>query len=94
MSMRTITTTTGADIVLDGDLLTVIETLHREVTVRRDLERTFDDMVREIQHVIGQMSDQERRAYLAESLFLNTVTYENDKLDAYMKKLRMRSPCP
>ncbi len=94
MSMRRITTTTGAGIVLDGDLLTVMETLHQEVTVRRDLERTFDDMVKEIQHLIGQMSDEERRTYLAESLFLNTVKYENDKLDAYMKKLRTRSPCP
>ena len=33
------------------------------------------------------MNDGERRAYLAESLFLNTVKYENDKLEAYMKKL-------
>ena len=28
------------------------------------------------------MDDDERRAYLAESLFLNTVKYENDKLEA------------
>ena len=34
-----------------------------------------------------QMSDEERKTYLAESLFLNTVKYENDKLEAYMKKL-------
>jgi hypothetical protein len=33
------------------------------------------------------MDDQERRTYLAESLFLNTVKYENDKLEAYMKKI-------
>ena len=33
------------------------------------------------------MSDEERRSYLAESLFLNTVKYENDKLEAYMKRL-------
>jgi hypothetical protein len=33
------------------------------------------------------MDDSERRAYLAESLFLNTVKYENDKLEAYIKKL-------
>jgi hypothetical protein len=33
------------------------------------------------------MDDDERRAYLAESLFLNTVKYENDKLEAYMKRL-------
>ena len=33
------------------------------------------------------MSAEERRTYLAESLFLNTVKYENDKLEAYMRKL-------
>ena len=33
------------------------------------------------------MSEDERRAYLAESLFLNTVKYENDKLEAYIRKL-------
>jgi hypothetical protein len=33
------------------------------------------------------MSDAERRAYLLESLFLNTVRYENDKLEAYMRKI-------
>jgi hypothetical protein len=85
--MRTIKTTTGADIVLDGDLLSVMEVLYREVTARREFERSFEDMVREIQHVIEQMSDEERRAYLAESLFLNTVKYENDRLESYLKKL-------
>ncbi len=85
--MRTITTTTGAAITLDGDLLAVMETLYHEVTARRDLDRTFEDMVREIQHLIDQMTDEERRSYLAESLFLNTVKYENDKLEAYMKKI-------
>ena len=85
--MHTIKTTGGARIALDGDLLAVMETLYREVTVKRDLERSFEDMVREIHHLIDQMSDEERRTYLAESLFLNTVKYENDKLEAYMKKL-------
>jgi hypothetical protein len=85
--MRTITTTTGVAITLDGDLLAVMEALYREVTARRGLERSFEDMVREIQHLIDQMDDGERRAYLAESLFLNTVKYENDKLEGYMRKL-------
>jgi hypothetical protein len=88
--MRTIKTTTGAPITLDGDLLSVMEALHQEVTAKHELERSFDDMVREIQHLIEQMDDEERRAYLAESLFLNTVKYENDKLEAYMKKLSSR----
>ena len=85
--MRTIKTTSGAAIELDGDLLAVMEALYREVTARRALERTFDDMVKEIQHLIQQMTDEERQAYLAESLFLNTVKYENDKLESYMRKL-------
>lgn len=85
--MRTIKTTTGADIGLDGDLLAIMETLYREVTAKRALERSFEDMMREIQHLIGQMTDEERQSYLAESLFLNTVKYENDRLEAYMRKL-------
>ena len=85
--MHTIKTTTGAAITLDGDLLAIMEALYHEVTARRALDRSFEDMVREIQHLIGQMTDEERRAYLAESLFLNTVKYENDKLEAYMRKL-------
>jgi hypothetical protein len=85
--MHTIKTTTGAAIPLDGDLLAVMETLHQEVTVRRELDRSFEDMVREIQHLIDQMTEDERRTYLAESLFLNTVKYENDKLESYMRKL-------
>ena len=85
--MRSIKTSTGADITLDGDLLAIMEALYREVTARSGLDRTFEDMVREIQHLIGQMSDEELRSYFAESLFLNTVKYENDKLEAYMRKI-------
>jgi phage gp29-like protein len=85
--MRTIKTTSGESIALDGDLLAVMETLYKEVTAKREFERSFEDMVKEIHHLIDQMDDAERRTYLAESLFLNTVKYENDKLEAYMKKL-------
>jgi hypothetical protein len=85
--MRTIKTTTGAEIPLDGDLLTVMETLYHEVTARRELERSFEDIVREIHHLVGQMTEGERVTYLEESLFLNSVTYENERLGAYMRKL-------
>ena len=44
-------------------------------------------MLRESTLLIDQMDDAERRAYLLESLFLNTVKYENDKLEAYMRKI-------
>jgi hypothetical protein len=85
--MHRIKTTTGAQILLDGDLLAIMETLYQEVTAKRALERSFEEMAREIQHLIDQMDEGERRTYLAESLFLNTVKYENDKLEAYLRKL-------
>jgi hypothetical protein len=85
--MRTIKTINGAPITLDGDLLAIMEALYQEVTARQELDRSFEDMVKEIHHLIDQMDEAERRTYLAESLFLNTVKYENDKLEAYMKKL-------
>jgi hypothetical protein len=44
-------------------------------------------MVRKINHLIDQMMDEERRTYLRESLFVNTVKYEKDKLEAYMRTL-------
>ena len=87
MTMRSIKTTSGTAIELDGDLLAVMEALYKEVTARHGLDRSFEDMVKEIHHLIDQMDEVERRSYLAESLFLNTVKYENDKLEAYMRKL-------
>jgi hypothetical protein len=88
--MRTIKLTTGAALPLDGDLLTVLEALYKEVSVKHELQSSFEDMAREIQHVIEQMTDDERRMYLSESLFLNTVSYENERLGAYMKKLTQK----
>ena len=88
MSERRIRTTSGAEIVLDGDLLAVLETLYHEVTARKELERSFEDMKREIDHLVDQLTDEERREYLSESIFMNQVSYENDKLEAYLRKLK------
>lgn len=85
--MRSIKTTTGVDIALDGDLLAIIETLFQEVTARRQLDRSYEDMMREIRHLIDQMTDKERQDYLAESLFHNTVRFENERLGVYLQKL-------
>jgi hypothetical protein len=85
--MRTITMTTGAALSLDGDLLAVLEALYKEISTNHELQSTFEDMAREIQHIIEQMTDDERRHYLSESLFLNIVSYENERLGAYVKKL-------
>ena len=37
--------------------------------------------------LVDQMTDAERAEYLVESLFLNTVTYENERLGALIRKL-------
>ena len=89
--MRSIKMTTGAKLSLDGDLLTVLEALYKEVSARHELQSSFEDMAREIQHVIDQMTDEERRQYLSESLFLNIVSYENERLGAYVKKLTRKA---
>jgi hypothetical protein len=88
--MRTIKMTTGAALTLDGDLLTVLEALYKEISAKHELQSTFEDMAREIAHIIEQMGDGERRQYLSESLFLNMVSYENERLGAYVKKLKKK----
>jgi hypothetical protein len=85
--MGRIRLTTGHELALDGDLLALLEALYREVTLKHHLQVTFEDMMREIQGLVAQMSEAERMSYLVESLFLNSVTYENEMLDAYMRKL-------
>jgi hypothetical protein len=85
--MRKIRLSTSFEIELDGDILAVLEALYREVSLKLALRVSFEDMMREIQGLVDQMSAEERRRYLVESLFLNTVTYENEMLDAYVRKL-------
>jgi hypothetical protein len=85
--MRSVRLTTGYELGLDGDLLGVLEALYREVTLKHRLRVSFADMMREIEGLVDQMPEEERRRYLIESLFLNSVTYENEMLDAYMRKL-------
>jgi len=78
---------TGLELELDGELLSVLEALYREVTLKRQLHVSFEDMMKEIEGLVAQMTDADRRRYLVESLFLNSVTYENEMLDAYMRRL-------
>jgi len=85
--MRRVRLSTGFELELDGDILGVLEALYREVTLKHALQVSFDDMMKEIQGVVDQMPEEERRRCLVESLFLNSVTYENEMLDAYMRRL-------
>jgi hypothetical protein len=85
--MRNVRLTSGYELTLDGDLLGLLEALYREVTLKHELRVSYEDMMKEIQGLVDQMSEEERKRYLVESLFLNSVTYENEMLDAYMRKL-------
>jgi phage gp29-like protein len=78
--MRVITTVAGTRIELDGDVLAVLETISRDLARRQVLEYGFEDVEREIQHVIAQLNDEELRAYLKESLFMSFNRYENDRM--------------
>jgi hypothetical protein len=84
--MRTITTTAGTQLDLDGDVLAVIETVSRDLLRRQALEYGFEDVDREFVHLVGQMSVDELRAYLKESLFMSFNRYENEQLSVILKR--------
>ena len=84
--MRTIKTTTGTPVELDGDVLAVIETVSRDLTRRQQLEYGFEDVDREVQHLVSQMSEDELRAYLKESLFMSFNRFESERMVAIIKK--------
>lgn len=87
---RSVRLSTGCEVPLDGDLLAIIEALYKEITLGNVLNSSFENMRAEILAVIDQMTASERRAYLAESLFLNSVTYENEMLSAYVRRLGVK----
>jgi phage gp29-like protein len=78
--MRVIQTLAGSRIELDGDVLAVLETLSRDLVRRQVLDYGFEDVDRDIQHVIQQLNEEELRAYLRESLFMSFNRYENDRM--------------
>jgi hypothetical protein len=88
--MNTLRLSTGHVVPLDGDLLAVLEALYREVTLKRQFKGSYEDMMREIEGLVGQMDPEDLRRYLVESLFLNYNTYESEVLDAYARRLTAR----
>jgi len=78
--MRTITTTAGTRVELDGDVLAVIETISRDLARRLQLDYSFEDVDREFQHLVAQMTEAELRDYLKESFFMSFNRFENERL--------------
>ena len=85
--MNRLRLSTGHEIPLDGDLLAVLEALYGELALKRQFKGSFEDLMREIESLVEQMSPAERRRYLVESLFLNYNTFESEMLDAYARRL-------
>ncbi|MCD6452581.1 MAG: hypothetical protein J7L64_09525 [Acidobacteria bacterium] len=89
--MKKVKLSTGYEVVLDGDLMAIVEALYREVAVRSGFSHSYHDMKREIELIVSQMSEEERKTYLTESLFLNTVTYENQMIEMFLKRLKKKA---
>jgi len=88
MTMRTITTSAGTPLQLDGDVLAVIETVSRDLIRRRALDYGFEDVDKEFVHLVSQMSEEELRAYLKESLFMSFNRYENEQLSTLVRRAK------
>lgn len=84
--MRTITTIAGTSIELDGDVLAIIEVVSRDLMRRAALTYTFEDVDREFDQLVAQLSADELRVYLKESLFMSFNRYENDRLMTLVRK--------
>lgn len=83
---RTIKTSAGTPIELDGDVLAVIETISRDLSRKNALEFGFEEVDREFQLLVSQMTEEELRAYLKESLFMSFNRFENDRLNSMLRK--------
>lgn len=70
----------------EADLTSIIEALYKEVAIKRKMDYSFNDMKIEIENLIAQLSEEEIKALLTESIFLNTITYENQMMEAVLKK--------
>lgn len=84
--MRTIRTSTGTPVETDGDVLAVIETISRDLARRADLDYSFEEVDREFEHLISQLTPEELRAYLKESLFMSFNRFENERLMGLVRK--------
>jgi hypothetical protein len=92
--MRKITTTAGTEVETDGDVLAIIETISRDLARRTDLDYSFEEIDQEFVHLIGQLTPDELRAYLKESLFMSFNRFENDRLMQLVKKATDATDAP
>ena len=83
---RTIKTSAGTSVELDGDVLAVLETISRDLSRKNALDYGFEEVDQEFQKLVAQMTPDELKAYLKESLFMSFNRFENERLAAVVKK--------
>jgi hypothetical protein len=83
---RTIKTSAGTPIDLDGDVLAVLETISRDLSRKSGLDYGFEEVDREFQQLVAQMTPDELKAYLKESLFMSFNRFENERLASVVRK--------
>ena len=76
----------GTPVDTDGDVPAVTETIPRALARRADLDYGFEEVEREFQHLINQLTPEELRVYLKESLFMSFNRFENERLIAVVRK--------
>ena len=86
--MRTITTPAGTQVELDGDVIAVVEAIRRALVRQRELDYSFEDVEHELTSLVNEMTADELRMYLKESLGITYLRYENQKLERVVKKAR------
>lgn len=84
--MRTVTTSAGTPVEIDGDVLAVIEIISRDLARRADLDYSVDEVDREFQHLVSQLTVEELRVYLKESLFMSFNRFENERLLSVVRR--------
>ena len=84
--MRTVQTTAGTSIELDGDVLAVLEAISRDLRRSKGLDYDYEDVEREFQHIVAQLTDDELRTYLKESLVMSFNRFENDQLATVIRR--------
>jgi hypothetical protein len=84
--MRRIQTASGSEIELDGDVLAVIEAVSRDLARRQTLDYGFEDVDREFQWLVGQLTIDELRIYLKESLFMSFNRFENERMTLIVRR--------
>ena len=84
--MRTITTSAGTPVETDGDVLAIIDVISRDLVRRSDLDYSFDEVDREFEHFVNQLTTEELRIYLKESLFMSFNRFENERLLIVVRK--------